>query len=203
MRQTSTLACPEEMSTRLMSEPQAAMTSHIPSIAQCGLYAAEMLCGSLGESHSISLFIVGMLMWLLFVSQTKCPFVTDDVVWIVYTDLQGVIQSQGINFLRDLPSFFVLLYAHQRLELNEWGLNTFLDDRVSQLHHGAVYNDINGIHEKASWYVNLNLFGPQFDVYGQNILHSALTMAGRGTVVVECRSADNPEVSSGPYLVWK
>ena len=190
MRQTS--ACPEEISTRLISESQAEMTSPVPDIAQCGLYAAEMLCGSLSALHSINLFIVGMLMQLLFVSQKKSSFVTDDVVWIVYTDRQGVIQSQGINFLRDLSSFFVLLYALQRLELDEWGLNSYLDDRVYQMHHGAVCNDIYGIHQKTSWYVKLN--DEQFKVYGWNILHSALTMVGKGTVAVGCRSANNPDI---------
>jgi len=34
----------------------------LPKIVQCGLYATEMLCGSYGVSHSINLFIVGMLM---------------------------------------------------------------------------------------------------------------------------------------------
>lgn len=38
----------------------------IPKIVQCGLYAAEILCGSYGASHSINLFISSMLTWLPF-----------------------------------------------------------------------------------------------------------------------------------------
>jgi len=69
MRQTSsTIVCPGETSTSPMPEPQEEGAS-IPPIVQSGLYAVEMLCGFLGAQHSINLFIVGMLMRLLFVSQ--------------------------------------------------------------------------------------------------------------------------------------
>jgi len=71
----------------------------------------------------------------------------------VYADRQGVIQSQGINFLKDLPSLFVLLFALQRLKLEEWGLNPSVDNRVFQMHEGMVHSDSNGIYEKASWCV--------------------------------------------------
>ena len=93
------------------------------------MYAAEMLCGSLGSLHCINLLIIGMLMQLLFAS-ADVHFVTDDVLWVWYYDRQGCIQSGGINFLRDVPSFLVLLYALQRLRFNQWGLNPSLDDRV-------------------------------------------------------------------------
>jgi len=83
------------------------------------MYAAEMLSGSFG-AHAINLFIVGMFMRLLFVWQ-DVDFVANDVVWVWYYDRQGYIQLEGINFLimKDLPSFFVLLYALQRLKLDQ------------------------------------------------------------------------------------
>lgn len=31
-----------------------------PPIVQCGMYGAEMLCGSIGVSKSVNLFIIGM-----------------------------------------------------------------------------------------------------------------------------------------------
>jgi hypothetical protein len=130
----------------------------------------------------------------------KCSFVTDDVAWIVYTDRQGVIQSEGINFLKDFPSFLVLLYALQRLKLEEWGLNPSLDDRVFQMHEGAVYSDNDGIYQKASWSAVLG--GKMFDIYGQNTLYSALTMVGRGTVTVECRSCDKPDTRFAMKIYW-
>src|ERR1700735_82799 len=101
--------------------------------------------------------------------------VTGDAVGIVYADRQGVIQLQGINFLKDLPSFFVLLFALQRLELKEWGLNSGPDGRVYQMHE--FYSDGDGMYEKASWSVAVK--DKLFNIYGQNVLYSALTMAGR------------------------
>jgi len=71
-------------------------------------------------------------------------FVTDDVVWVWYYDRQGCIQSEGINFFNDLPSFLVLLYALQRLELEQWGLNPSLDDRVRRAHFGALDRNYAG-----------------------------------------------------------
>ncbi|KAG1766875.1 hypothetical protein EV702DRAFT_1148959 [Suillus placidus] len=49
--------------------------------------------------------------------------VIDDVMWIWYYDLQGIIQCSGINFIQDLPRFMVLLYALQRFKLHDWGRN--------------------------------------------------------------------------------
>lgn len=49
-------------------------------------------------------------------------------------DRQGCIQSQGINFLEDPSSFFVLLYAFQRFTLADWGLETKLDALPLQFH---------------------------------------------------------------------
>ena len=46
---------------------------------------------------------------------TNIHFLTDGVMWIWHYDRQGCIQSEGINFLEDLPTFLVLLYALQRL----------------------------------------------------------------------------------------
>jgi len=40
-------------------------------------------------------------------------FVTDENLWILYADRQGCIQSHGFNFIKGLPTFFVLLLALQ------------------------------------------------------------------------------------------
>lgn len=57
----------------------------------------------------------------------------DDVAWIWWFDRQGAIQSAGINFIRDLPYFVVLLVAFQRFDLQHWGiiegLNPYTDAR--------------------------------------------------------------------------
>jgi hypothetical protein len=59
-------------------------------------------------------------------------FATDDIVWLWYYDKQGCIQSEGLNFVQDLPSFLVLLYAFQCMTLEQWGLNVDLDVRIQE-----------------------------------------------------------------------
>jgi len=46
---------------------------------------------------------------------------TDEQVHIWYYDRQGGIQSYGLNILKNLPHFFVLLLSFQRLDLEGWG----------------------------------------------------------------------------------
>jgi hypothetical protein len=45
----------------------------------------------------------------------------DEQVHIWYYDWQGGIQSYGLNILKNLPHFFILLLAFQRLDLEGWG----------------------------------------------------------------------------------
>jgi hypothetical protein len=151
------------------------------------MYGAEMLCGSFGASHAINLFVVGMSLRLLFVSPIDLS-VIDDVVWIWYYDRQGVVQSEGINFLDDWPSFLVLLYALQRLELEQWGLNPRLDYRVRIAHHGGTFprDYSRKIVQPTEWEVNV---GPiMIELLTERRLYSALGITGRGTVAVEARS---------------
>ena len=71
-------------------------------------------------------------------------FVTDDIVWIWCFDRAGCVHTEGISFIEDLPSFLVLLYALQRLTLEQWGLNARLDGRVREAHLGTLEVDDNG-----------------------------------------------------------
>ena len=50
-------------------------------------------------------------------------------IW--YYDRQGIIQSDGISFIDDLPRFLVLLFAFQRFNLKDWGV-------IPQLNPGAM-----------------------------------------------------------------
>lgn len=56
---------------------------------------------------------------------------TDDVAYIWYYDHESAIQSAGINFVKDLPYFLVLLLAFQRFTLDDWGVNVALRDAAS------------------------------------------------------------------------
>ncbi|KAG1768250.1 hypothetical protein EV702DRAFT_979512, partial [Suillus placidus] len=61
---------------------------------------------------------------VLFRSSNVCVLTlacTDNIVWVWYYDRQGIIQSSGIDFMKDLPRFMVLLYALQRFNLSDWG----------------------------------------------------------------------------------
>ncbi|TFY79034.1 hypothetical protein EWM64_g4979 [Hericium alpestre] len=51
----------------------------------------------------------------------------NDVAWIWWYDRTGAIQSEGINFVQDLPRFIVLLFAFQRFTLENWGINVTMD----------------------------------------------------------------------------
>ena len=55
-------------------------------------------------------------------------------MWVWYYDRQGVIQSNGIDFVKDLPRFLVLLLAFQRFELLDWGVITELNPGATQAH---------------------------------------------------------------------
>lgn len=112
------------------------------------------------------------------------PFVIDDVAWIWYYDRQGCIQSEGISFIQDFPSFLVLLYALQRLELDQWGLNPRLDGRVEKAHQGMFGRNKNNdkIVVPTEWQVAIG--STSVTIQHGNILHSTLGLTGRGTLSV-------------------
>lgn len=49
-------------------------------------------------------------------------------------DRQGAIQSQGINFITNLPHFLILLLAFQRFSPENWGLSSSLNADIISLH---------------------------------------------------------------------
>jgi len=117
-------------------------------------------------------------------------FVADDVVWVWYYDRQGCIQSQGINFFKDLPSFLVLLYALQRLTLEQWGLNPSLDERVRRAHFGTFDRGLAGdIVEPNSTLTTKD--GKKFELT-REVFHSNLGIIGRGTVTVRAKIKGGP-----------
>ncbi|KAI0337814.1 hypothetical protein BDW22DRAFT_1363584 [Trametopsis cervina] len=46
----------------------------------------------------------------------------DDVFRLWWHDRHGVIQTEGVNFIQDLPRFLVLLLAIQRFNRTDWGV---------------------------------------------------------------------------------
>ena len=59
----------------------------------------------------------------------------DTKLWILYFDRQGIIQSDGINLIQDLPRFLVLLLAFQRFDLEDWGVVTALNPKAELVHN--------------------------------------------------------------------
>ena len=72
----------------------------------------------------------------------------DAKLWILYFDRQGIIQSDGINLLGDLPRFLVLLLAFQRFDLEDWGVVTALNPKAELVHNPdpPVPQDMEGQH---------------------------------------------------------
>ena len=127
-------------------------------------------------------------------------FVTDDVVWICYYDRQGCIQSEGINFLADVPSFLVLLYALQRLNIEQWGLNPSLDDRVRRAHFGTFDRNYAGkIVVPKSMPVTID--GKEFELTGE-VYHSTLSVIGRGTLTVGATFGGPRDKSYAVKISW-
>lgn len=116
--------------------------------------------------------------------------VTDEILWIWCFDRQGSIQTTGINFVDDFPSFLVLLYAFQRLTLEQFGLNPRLDDRVRHMHSCPDPNN-NEIAEPAEWSVPIDTLELRLE---PPAIYSNLVLKGRGTVVVKARDATTSHV---------
>jgi len=100
--------------------------------AQCASYALEMMSYSIGVHHAITLFFSGT--YLNFSFSTCLMSLSDTHMWIFYFDRQGILQSDGIDFIQDLPRFLVLLLAFQRFELRDWGVIPELNPSPSLVH---------------------------------------------------------------------
>jgi hypothetical protein len=59
----------------------------------------------------------------------------DAQLWILYFDRQGIVQSDGIHLIQDLPRFMVLLLAFQRFDLEDWGVVTALNPKAELVHN--------------------------------------------------------------------
>ncbi|CAE6397506.1 hypothetical protein ACGC1H_000164 [Rhizoctonia solani] len=90
--------------------------TRMEAVIQSGCYGAEMLHCSLGRGHAFGLVNI------------------DATFWVWWYDRQGAIQSTGIDVIRNLPHFLVLLFVLQRLTLADWGFNEALDPSITSRH---------------------------------------------------------------------
>jgi len=89
-----------------------------------------------------------------------------------------------------VPSFLVLLYALQRLKLEQRGFNTSLDDRVSRAHFGTFdRNYAREIVEPKPMFVTID--GKEFGLTGE-VYYSTLSIIGRGTLTVAATFGGGP-----------
>ncbi|KAG2067179.1 hypothetical protein BDR04DRAFT_1058335 [Suillus decipiens] len=73
---------------------------------QNGLYVAEIFAANIALQYVISYIV------------------DNDIIYIWYFDREDTIQCAGINFIKDLPRFLVLLLAMQRMGDEQWGHNS-------------------------------------------------------------------------------
>ena len=59
-------------------------------------------------------------------------------MWIWYFDRQGIIYSQGMSFIQDLPRFLVLLSAFQGFDLADWGVISIFNPNAKRAHQTAI-----------------------------------------------------------------
>ena len=111
----------------------------------------------------------------------------DDIVWIWWYDRQGAIQTQGINFVQDLPRFLILLFAFQRFKLEDWGFNTTLDPQSEVIHcHRKGTGGSRTVADRCFDFPppGISLSEPvQIRIDTGNQVHHIYSLTGRGTSV--------------------
>ncbi|KAG2360900.1 hypothetical protein BDR07DRAFT_102286 [Suillus spraguei] len=85
--------------------PQEPLVKIHPNV-QNGLYVAEIFAANIALQCVISYVV------------------DNDIIYIWYFDREDAIQCAGINFIKDLPRFLVLLLAMQRMGDEQWGHNS-------------------------------------------------------------------------------
>ena len=120
----------------------------------------------------------------------------DDVVWIWYYDRQGCIQSEGINFVQDLPTFLVLLVAFQRFTLDDWGFNTELNDIV------AWHCSAKGRSDEGPKRLLVVIEDNMIELDG-TVIHSTYGIRGRGTGVFRGTMRDKTKSGEKKAVVLK
>ena len=100
-------------------------------------------------------------------------------MWVWWYDRQGCIQSEGIDFVRDLPTFFLLLFAFQRFTLDDWGFKSKVDKQLRVIHDPAKGTNGNLIEPEAE--IDLKVGSRTVKLRLDQILHSSYTIFGRAT----------------------
>ncbi|KAG9028026.1 hypothetical protein FRB95_006981 [Tulasnella sp. JGI-2019a] len=84
---------------KLKPSPSASGAPKLDVTVQTAMYAAEIL-SALGS----------------FATSTMALIIIGDIIHVWWYDRQGAIQTTGLDFIRDLPYFLVLLYALEHIQ---------------------------------------------------------------------------------------
>ncbi|TFY83676.1 hypothetical protein EWM64_g323 [Hericium alpestre] len=179
------------------------LRAQIPPAVQCAMYGLERQCHAPAVNHTINVLII------------------DDVAWIWWYDRTGAIQSEGINFVQDLPRFIVLLFAFQRFTLEDWGINLTMNPGAINRHtisqggidseksdKSSVENQAAGVADKTSTQraksddMSFELKFPDSGVIvtvdPDKVFYSSYTLVGRATRVFGVRGCTNTTRTNKP-----
>ncbi|KJA25249.1 hypothetical protein HYPSUDRAFT_37739, partial [Hypholoma sublateritium FD-334 SS-4] len=113
-RLTSTKAVPSMGADRAPPPRDNDTLKNVDARVQLATYAMEMLSFGPGVAHVINTLVV------------------DEFLYIWYYDRQGIIRSEGISIIADLPRFLVLLLAFQRFRPEDWGIVPCLNAKARE-----------------------------------------------------------------------
>ncbi|KAL0580874.1 hypothetical protein V5O48_001166 [Marasmius crinis-equi] len=95
-----------------------------PAEVQVIDYASEMLNASFGRVHALNWLITGALSsTVLFHANLRIDlaFLQDSTMSLWHFDRECPIQTNGIDFVYELPHFLAFLFLLQRFRLEDWG----------------------------------------------------------------------------------
>ena len=125
---------------------------------------------------------------------------TDERVHIWYYDRQGGIQSHGLNIINNLPHFFVLLLALQRLDMAGWGFAPNLS--VDTDDHSFVQLEVTLHRPAANLEAPIQQSAAIVKFTHNQVLRAYWGLVGRATTVYECDLADYPPKQQVVKLSW-
>jgi len=121
-------------------------------------------------------------------------------VHIWYHDRQGGIQSYGLNIVKSLPHFFILLLALQRLDLEGWGFAPSLG--FDAFGHSPAQLEVT-LHKLAGGSGALVQQPAAYvKVTHDQVLQEYWGLVGRATTVYECALAGRPPKEQVVKLSW-
>ena len=178
----------EESNTHILFSKSDLQQSHI----RCGIRATNMLNSALSVNHVINMHIIGEF------NSLTCPEFrshlsnTDDMATIWWYDRQGIIRSQAMNFIQDLPRFLVLLLAFQRFTLEDWGIDAVLNPKAHKFHDAATSDEVNVAIQASPFEFQFPASGSnegtKVEINPKELLYGRWGLRGRATRVVGATS---------------